>query len=298
VIDRSDRGKLAVHGEDAAAFLDSLVSNDVSELVAGSGTEATLLTHKGRLLAVLRILCTERELLLDCERSALQACFDVLRHARIGHRAQLERRTLECGLLSLIGPSSDSLLPAVLGGREHEHTELTIGDLPARAVRTDLGVDLLCASAVSAPLLIALATAGAVPIDEATAECVRIEHGRPRFGVEIDESTMPQEAGLHERAVSYTKGCYVGQETVARLYWKGRPNRVLQALTLSEPLPAGTPLLLEGHAVGTLGSAADSPRFGPVGLALIRREAQPGAELEAGQSGARARIVELPFSPR
>ena len=102
-----------------------------------------------------------------------------------------------------------------------------------RLIRTDLGVDVLCAGEHTEALIAAeLERAGAVAIEEQTAETLRIERGRPRFGVEIDETTMPQEAGIHERTVSYTKGCYVGQETVARLYWKGRPNRHLRGAAL------------------------------------------------------------------
>ena len=146
-----------------------------------------------------------------------------------------------------------------------------------RLIRTDLGIDVLCASEQTAAVARAARRAGAVAIDEADAETLRIERGRPRFGVEIDETTMPQEAGLHERAVSYSKGCYVGQETVARLYWKGKPNRHLRGLTLSEPAAPGAPLLLGEQPVGTLGSVAISPRLGPIGLALLRREAEPGS---------------------
>ena len=165
-----------------------------------------------------------------------------------------------------------------------------------RLIRTDLGVDVLCAAERTTLIAAELERAGAVAIEERTAETLRIERGRPRFGVEIDETTMPQEAGIHERAVSYTKGCYVGQETVARLYWKGRPNRHLRGLRLSEPVERGTPLLLGTAQVGVLGSFAASPRLGLIGLALLRREAEPGAVLSAGDGAASASVVELPFA--
>ena len=132
-----------------------------------------------------------------------------------------------------------------------------------RAIRTDLGLDLLCESERTAELARRARRAPAPSrSSEAVAEAVRIEHGRPRFGVEIDETTMPQEAGLHERAVSYSKGCYIGQETVARLYWKGKPNRLLRGLRLSAPVAAGAELRLDGDAVGALGSVTQSPRLG------------------------------------
>ena len=95
--------------------------------------------------------------------------------------------------------------------------------------------------------------AGAVPVSEAVAECLRVEHGRPRYGVDLDDGVIPQEAGLNERAVSFTKGCYVGQETVARLYYRGKPNRRLQGLRLSAPAEPGNELAFEDRVVGRVG---------------------------------------------
>ena len=139
----------------------------------------------------------------------------------------------------------------------------------------------------------ALERAGAMPIDEAVAETIRIEHGRPRFGVDIDEGTMPQEAGIHERAVSYSKGCYVGQETVARLYWKGKPNRHLRGLRGSRLRPARRCCSATSRSPPSAPSPA--PRLGPIALALVRREAAPGAELATADGAIRATVVELPF---
>ncbi len=296
LLDRSERGKLAVSGPDAAAFLDSLLSNAIASIAPGSGAWATLLTHKGRMLAEVRVLAAADGLLLDTDRVALQALFDALNTFRIGYAAQLHKRTLQNGLVSLIGPGADGALARPPGPIEHDHLETELAGIAARAIRTDVGVDLLCASEDTASLLAALAGAGALPIEEAVAEAVRIERGRPRFGVEIDADTMPQEAGLHERAVSYTKGCYVGQETVARLYWKGKPNRHLRGLRFSAPPPPGAALLLGDAVVGAVASVARSPRLGTIGLALVRREAAPGALLHVAGSDATATVVELPFS--
>ena len=296
LVDRSERGKLALSGPDAVTFLDALLSNDVASLAPGEGIDATLLTHKGHLLAEVRVLRTEDELLLDTERPGLQALFDALSQFKVGYAAELHKRTLQRGLLSLIGPRAGEALPTAPPAAEHAHVATSVAGAPVRAIRTDLGIDVLCESDATAAVAAALVAAGAVAVDEAVAEAVRIEHGRPRFGVEIDEATMPQEAGLHERAVSYSKGCYVGQETVARLYWKGRPNRHLRGLRLSDDVPAGTPLRLGEAEVGTLGSIAHSPRLGAIGLALLRREAEPGAVLAAGEGGVRATVVELPFA--
>ena len=296
MLDRSERGKLAVSGEERAAYLDAVLSNDIAGVAVGGGTDATLLTHKGRMLAEVRVLATEDELLLDTERVGLQALFDALRQFRVGYRAQLHKRTLECGLLSLIGPAVDAAVARAPAAAEHSHVASGVAGLAVRAIRTDVGIDLLCASEELAAVAEALRGGGAVAIDEAVAETIRIERGRPRFGVEIDEDTMPQEAGLHERAVSYSKGCYVGQETVARHYWKGKPNRHLRGLRLSEAVAPGAPLLLDARPVGSVGSCASSPRLGPIGLALLRREAEPGAVLEVADGRAKATVVELPFA--
>jgi folate-binding protein YgfZ len=132
-------------------------------------------------------------------------------------------------------------------------------------------------------------------VSEAAVECLRIEHGRPRYGIELDDSVIPQEAGLNDRAVSFTKGCYVGQETVARLYHRGKPNRHLRGLRLSAPAGAGDELRLGDRVVGHLTSCTVSPRLGPIALALVRREAEPGSILDIGPGSTTAEVVELPF---
>jgi folate-binding protein YgfZ len=138
---------------------------------------------------------------------------------------------------------------------------------------------------------------GALPFpdgSEADAEIVRVERGRPRYGVDMDDSVIPQEAGLNERAVSFTKGCYVGQETVARLHYRGKPNRRLLGLRLSSPAPPGSELRLGEKVVGRLGSSVVSPDLGPIGLALVRREAAPGDTVDV--EGVSALIVDVPFA--
>jgi folate-binding protein YgfZ len=158
-----------------------------------------------------------------------------------------------------------------------------------------VGVDLICDSADTAELTPALLERGAVAISEQAAECLRIEHGRPRFGIDLDEMVIPQEAGLNERAVSFTKGCYVGQETVARLHYRGKPNRHLRGLRLSRPAAGGEELRLGDRVVGHVASSTISPRLGPIALALLRREAQPGSVVDVGD-GASAEVVALPFA--
>jgi len=301
LLDRSDRGKLALTGSGAKEFLQGQVSNDVVGLTPGTGCYAAFLTAKGKMLGDLRILDTGAELLLDTERAALQELFNMIRRFSIGYEVELHKRTLESGLLSLIGPGADEVVMAAAApsrvaptDTEHAHLAGRIGRTDVRLIRTDTGIDVLCdADAVDA-VRAALLDAGAAEIGAEAAECVRIEHGRPRYGVDIDESVIPQEAGLNERAVSFTKGCYVGQETVARLFYKGKPNRELRGLRGAEPIDAGAVLTHQGREVGRVTSAANSPRLGPIALALVRREAPVGTTVDAGDAG-RAEVVALPF---
>ena len=182
-----------------------------------------------------------------------------------------------------------------LAPEEHAHSELSVAGIPARVVRTDLGVDLICAAERTPALAAALIAAGASTGSQEQAEVARVESGRPRYGVDLDDSVIPQEAGLNERAVSFTKGCYVGQETVARLHYRGKPNRHLRGLRLSAAAEPGAALLLGEREVGRLSSSVSSPRLGPIGLALVRREAAPGDTLSVGENGVTAELVELPF---
>ncbi|MFZ1926926.1 MAG: glycine cleavage T C-terminal barrel domain-containing protein [Solirubrobacteraceae bacterium] len=324
IVDRSERGKLALSGSGAVEFLNGQVTNELVGLSPGDGCYATFLTHKGKMLGDLRIFAvagTEQaqsvagsyeddkapqepsELLLDTERGALQALFDMIRRFKVGYEVELHKRTLESSLLSLLGPDAEevatktfALDEAQLSAQEHSHLLAHLRQTPVRLIRTDLGIDALFEAEALEQVRCALEAVGAIPVSESAAEIVRVEHGRPRYGIDINESTIPQEAGLNERAVSFTKGCYVGQETVARLYYKGKPNRHLRGLRLSEPTEPGAALALGERAVGSLASSVVSPRLGPIGLALVRREAEAGATVSVGEMGASAAVVELPFA--
>lgn len=296
LVDRSERGKLALTGAETKRFLQGQITNDVVRLESGSGLYAAFLTAKGKMLGDLRVLDAGDELLLDTERVALQELFNMIRRYSLGFDVALHRRTLERGLLSLAGPRAREIAGAEaagLGAEEHANAAAEVEGIPVRLVTTDLGVDLYVDSAQTEALQQALVARGALPVAEEAAEVVRVERGRPRYGLDLDDATIPQEAGLNERAVSFTKGCYVGQETVARLFYKGKPNRHLRGLRLSQPLPSGTELTLDGKRVGALGSVVRSPLHGPIALALVRREAEPGTTVMAGE--ATAEVVELPF---
>jgi folate-binding protein YgfZ len=182
---------------------------------------------------------------------------------------------------------------------EHSHREDHIAGCPVRIVATDRwGIDVICAAADRDSVWDGLRENGAHVVDGQTAEIVRIERGRPRYGIDLDDTTIPQEAGLNERAVSFTKGCYVGQETVARLYYRGKPNRHLRGLRMSASVAPGAELRLGERSIGRLSSSALSPVHGPIGLALVRREAEPGSTVSVGEHGASAEVIEPPFQPR
>jgi tRNA-modifying protein YgfZ len=295
LVDRSERGKLALSGSEAKEFLQGQVTNDVEGLTPGTGCYAAFLTHKGKMLGDMRILDTGEELLLDCERVALQELFTMIRRYKLGRDVELHKRTLERGLLSLLGPEARAIA-GELPEREHSHRPAEIAGAPVRLVATDLGVDVLCDAADTERVAAALTGAGAVPSSEADAEVRRVETGRPRYGVDLDDTVIPQEAGLNERAVSFEKGCYVGQETVARLHYRGKPNRHLRGLKLSGPAAHGDPLRLGEREVGRIGSIVHSPLHGRIALALVRREAAPGDSLAVGDDGISAEVVELPFA--
>jgi tRNA-modifying protein YgfZ len=294
LVDRCERGKLALTGGEAKEFLHGQVTNDVEALEPGRGCYAAFLTPKGKMRGDLRILDLGHELFLDTERASLQALFNLIRNFKLGRDVELHKRTVECGLLSLVGPAARQVAGAdALGPDEHDNAAGEIGGVPVRVVATAAGVDLICDAERTPELKAALAD---VPeVSEAAAEIVRVEAGRPRYGLDLDDSVIPQEAALNERAVSFTKGCYVGQETVARLYYRGKPNRHLRGLRLSEPAATGDALTLGERAVGRLGSAVVSPAHGPIGLAIVRREAAPGDTVSVGVSGVTATLVELPF---
>jgi folate-binding protein YgfZ len=300
LIDRSERGKLALTGSERKSFLAGQVTNDIEGLQAGGGRYAAFLTHKGKMLGDLRVLAaedegTEPELLLDTERATLQALFDMVRRFKIGYDVELHKRTVQRGLLSLVGPGARALAGADdLPAEEHAHRAGAIAGHDVRLIVTDAGIDVLCDAEATGAVREALLAAGATPVSEDAAEILRVERGRPRYGHELDDGTIPQEAGLNDRAVSFTKGCYVGQETVARLFYRGKPNRHLRGLKLSAPAPAGAELRLGERVVGTLATSLVSPAHGPIALALVRREAAPGDTVDVA-GGATAQVVALPF---
>jgi len=254
-----DRAFVRASGPDAVAYLQSMVSNDVEAVEPGGGTYALLLTPKARVIADLEVFRVDSDLVLACPPEARDDVVETLVRARFRKKVAFD--PAEYALVW--GDEADGALAEL--------------DTPAGVER----------------LLAAPPANGAVT--EADWEVARIEAGMPRFGREFDASSMPAEAGLETRAISFTKGCYPGQEPVARLHYRGHANRGVRGVRFhgggGEP---GSEVTVDGAAVGRLTSVAESPRFGPIGLAILRREVADGSLGEGG--GAPLTVVALPFS--
>jgi folate-binding protein YgfZ len=255
-----DRAFLRASGPDAAAYLQSMVSNDVEAVAPGKGTYALLLTPKARVIADLEVFRVDEDLVLACPPQAVGDVLETLVRARFRKKVALD-------------PAEYAL---VWGADD--------GDGALAELETPAGVERLLA-----------APPGNGAATEADWELARIEAGMPRFGREFDSSSMPAEAGLETRAVSFTKGCYPGQEPVARLHYRGHANRGVRGVRFEGSLAdAGAEVAVDGATVGRVTSAVESPRFGPIGLAILRREVADGARGDAG--GVPLTVVPLPFS--
>ncbi|HEX6753381.1 MAG TPA: folate-binding protein [Solirubrobacterales bacterium] len=312
LLDRSARGKLLLKGSETAKYLQGQLTNDIEALEPGEGCYAALLDRKGHMQADMRVLnCSgapflpisgkrttgteeEEAIWIDTEPETLPVVRKHLETYKIGREVEVEDVTAERAILSLIGPRSADFAGAP-PLPEHAGEPIAVGGTECLAVGTGGGIDLIATAEDAERLRSALGDAGAVEVGPEAVEILRIEAGTPRFGAEMDGGTMPAEAGIVESAVDFEKGCYIGQETVARLHYRGKPNRHLRGLRLASPAAAGARLRLGDKEVGRIGSSCVSPLHGPIALAILRREAEPGAELAAGEDGVTARVVDLPF---
>ena len=295
MVDRSDRAKILVSGPDAAEYLQGQLTNDVEALPVGEGCYAALLDRKGHLQSDMRVLRLSDGIWLDLEPGPAPTVLSHLRTYSIGRNVDIADVTAEWAILTVIGPRAAELTGLEGLGPEHTQRRRQWDGIEVLGVATASGVDLIVPAREAERLRELALAAGVVEVGEDAAEIVRIESGTPRFGAEMSAETMPAEAGIVDAAVSFTKGCYIGQEPVARLHYRGRPNRRLCGLELSAPAEAGAELRLGDRAVGRIGSSCLSPARGPIALAIVRREAEPGAELAVGEAGVTARVIDLPF---
>lgn len=302
LIDPGATGILELIGDDAAEFLQGQVTNDIQALDAGQGAYAGLLSPKGQMRADMRVLNTGDALLVLTDAALLPVIRKTIDTFRIGYRFESIDRSDSLMLRSLVGPRSREMLTAALGELlgETAGEPISLGNAEGDnakfgddllAVTTILGVDLLGPPEAIVAAERALHDAGAVTAGLEALELARIERGVPRFGAEISELTIPQEADLNERAVSFTKGCYVGQETVARLHYKGKPNRHLRGLSLDALVQSGAAVTAsDGRELGHVGGVVVSPSRGVIALAVLRREAEPGDSVDVG--GVTARVTD------
>ncbi len=313
LVDRGHRRRTRVSGPKALEVVTGLVTNDVGVLVPGQGCYAAALTAKGKIVADLRVLAEEGSLLIDAPTRAGAGWIEMLRKYVNPRLAPWRDESLELSTIGVYGAQARRIASAVSGIAPaalaalapYDHIAAEIEDARVLVVRSpDLGLEgydfFIPADARDAAWR-SLADAGAMPTGLAVWEIARIEAGRPEWGLDIDETTLAQEANMDDlHAISYTKGCYVGQETVARVHFRGHVNRHLRGLRFpaGEPLPYKASLVDEsGKPVGDLRSSAISPRLGGVGIGMVRREIEPGTTVAAHWEGgdSRVEIVALPF---
>lgn len=268
---------LWVEGADAAGFLQGLLTNDVAALAPGQSCRALLLDAKGHVRVDMRV-----------HRDDAEAFTVVVAPEAGAPAAELLERFHFSESLDILGPE-----PAEL---------LTVTGVPGDPSEI---ADMVLPGAIPGAQDLVVGDAGAViealglPRDPPEAlEYARIALGVPRVGVDTGERTLVQEAGLEDVAVSFTKGCYMGQETVARAQHRGRVNRVLRGLRLPAPGTPGAAVRAGGRDLGRITSAADVPGLGPVALAILRREAAPGDAVDVEGLDAPAEVAALPFEPR
>jgi tRNA-modifying protein YgfZ len=292
-----DRASLLVGGSDAAEYLQGQLTNDTEALEPQGGCYAALLDRKGHLSSDMRVLRLESgELWLDLEPGPAEAVLNHLRTYSIGREVEIDDVTERWAIVSLIGPRAGELSGFEGLGPEHAQRFRQWDGTDVLGVATDVGIDLIVKAEDAATLEDALASAGAVRVSDDAAEIIRVESGRPRFGLDMSSEHMPAEAGIVERAVNFEKGCYIGQEPVARLHYRGKPNRTLRGLRLSAPASHGDALFLGDREVGAIGTACLSPAHGPIAVAIVRREAAEGEQLSVGDGSTTAEVVELPFT--
>jgi tRNA-modifying protein YgfZ len=325
LVDRSHRGRMRVSGPKAAEMITGLVTNDVKALSPGQGQSAAALTPKGKIVADLRIFAAAaagpavvtpaavESLLIDAPPRAVDGWTEMVRKYVNPRVATYSDETSTLADIGVFGPHARRVLSEATGIAAaalaplppYAHVAAQIdGELVtvARVPELELeGYELFVAADAAPAVWARLAGAGATRGGLAAWEIARIEAGRPEWGLDIDETTIPQEANFDDlHAISYTKGCYVGQETVARVHFRGHVNRHLRGLRFpgGDLPPYKTPLVDgTGKPVGDVRSTALSPRQGAIALGMVRREVAVGdavtARWEAGDTV--AVVVNLPF---
>jgi tRNA-modifying protein YgfZ len=314
VIDRSQRTRVRLTGPKAAEMLTGLVTNDVLSAAPGEGQYAAALSSKGKIVADVRLFVEEGSILTDTPPRAGEAWLGMVKkfvNPRVAPHRDESAALCTIGVFGalarhVVGETTRVNSSALTVLAPYAHVRIDFDGVPLLVARSpDLGVEgfEIFAPAEALDSLWQRATrAGAVPCGLSAWEIARVEAGRPEWGLDMDDTTIPQEANLDEmQAISYTKGCYVGQEIVARVHFKGHVNRHLRGLRAPDSVPPATGAKLwtsDGKEVGDVRSAVSSPRLGGIALGMVRRECEPGAKLTARWEGGEVTVEAgaLPFA--
>jgi tRNA-modifying protein YgfZ len=317
LFDISDRGKLELTGPDAPSFVHNLCTNDVLNMPLGAGCEAFFTNAKAKVVAYaliyhVRIAGGRDALWLDVDPGQATHVLQHLDHFLISEQVEMSDRTADFAQFHLAGPKARTVLHRALGDTVPdvgalEHMERTVGPNATCHIRRHdpLGIpgyDIVCLTGRANDVGQRLAAAGAAPAGGDSYDVLRVEAGTPVFGRDIDENRFVVEVG-RTGAISYTKGCYLGQEPIVMARDRaGHVNRSFRGLRLSDggPLVAGSKLSSsDGKDVGVVTSSLVSPRLGPIALGYVRRgyeKPETTLEVEPTGSGRRAVVVELPFA--
>ena len=294
------RRQIAVAGRDRGSYLQGLLTNDVEALVAGSGCYAAWLTPQGRMLTDMHVLESGDMILLDLPAEQAEPTFGRLDEFLFGEDVQLALLDDTLTGVWLHGPAAGTALAMFLPGLDgisawpsYRSAKSSLQGEPVVVARIDqLGVPgfaVYLAPALEPSLQTALREAGAVHVTQDAIEALRIEAGYPLFGVDMTEDTIPLEAGIETRAVSFSKGCYVGQEVIIRVLHRGhgRVARRLVGLRVDGTPPASGDRVVAGdREIGSVTSAAQSPRFGAVALGYLHRDfVEPGTAVRVRSNG-------------
>jgi folate-binding protein YgfZ len=297
VFDQSDRGKVLVSGADARTFLHNLSTNDIKNLKPGMGCEAFFATAQAKAVAYVRIFCDElngaETFFIDLDPGLSQKVTAHLDRFIISEHVEFADITAEYEQWHVAGPNAETVV---------NNSGLSALNQTRRCDRLGVpGWDILCKTDACEQTSALLAESGATQAGPDVFNILRIEAGMPVYGVDIDENRFVVEVGRTKQAISYTKGCYLGQEPIVMARDRGHVNRTLLGLRVraAEPPLPGTKLTRDGKEVGDVTSSVASPRFGTIALAYIRRGNQdPGTVLEwtiDGRTGA-AEVASLPFT--
>lgn len=316
VLDLSFRSRICLLGADRQKFLNGQVTNNVKDLKTGEGCYAAIISAKGKMQSDLNIFCLENELLLDFEPGLASFVSERLEKFIIADDVQIVDVAPHYGLLSVQGPKAAQLITDVELNFPIPEKPLNFSTVKNETLGEiylmnqprvggngfDLFVPTNSLGAVADKLIASAKKIGGRAAGWQALETARIEAGIPRFGADMNETNLPPEAGIDSRAISYTKGCYIGQEVIARIRTYGQVAKALRGLRLADDLkqlPAkGDKLFLGEKDVGYITSAIASPKLKcNLALGYVRREANKiGTELLTGsETRSVAKIVELPF---